>query len=175
MAENNIIAVFGATGAQGGGLVRAILDDPGGGFTARALTRDPTSEKAAALAEMGAEVVRADIDDAASVERALDGAYGAYCVTFFWEHFSPEHEKAEARRMAEAAKAVGLRHVISSADYRALGFPGAEDLGNMFQFKRDFDADFRAARDPDVARALNPRLQDFAAWLEANKQRITIA
>ena len=69
MAENNIIAVFGATGAQGGGLVRAILDDPGGGFTARALTRDPTSEKGAALAEMGAEVVRADIDAATLVER----------------------------------------------------------------------------------------------------------
>jgi uncharacterized protein YbjT (DUF2867 family) len=316
MAENKIIAVFGATGAQGGGLVRAILDDPGGGFAVRALTRDPKSAKAAELAAMGAEVVGADIDDAASIERALAGAHGAYFVTFFWEHFSPAREKAEARRMAEAAKATGLRHAIwstledtrrwvplsdermptlmgdykvphfdakgesdavfrelgvpttflltsfywdnlinfgmgprrgpdggllftlpmgdrrlpgiaaedigrcaygifkagdryigetvgiagehlsgtemaerlgralgepvtynaiSPADYRALGFPGAEDLGNMFQFKRDFEADFRAARDPTVARALNPRLQDFAAWLEANKQRITIA
>jgi uncharacterized protein YbjT (DUF2867 family) len=313
MSNPKIIAVFGATGAQGGGLARAILDDPDGGFAVRAVTRDVDSDKARALAESGAEVVAADVDDEASLRRALDGAYGAYFVTFFWAHFSPEKEKDEARNMATAAKAVGLRHAIWStledtrlwvplADdrmptlmehykvphfdakgesnriftelgvpttflltsfywdnlihfgmgprrendgrlvfslpmddkklpgiaaedigrcaygifkqgetyigrtvgiagehltgeqmaaalsdafgeevryraipsevYRASGFPGAEDLGNMFQFKRDFEADFCGARDPAVARALNPGLKSFRKWLEINKDRI---
>jgi D-arabinose 1-dehydrogenase-like Zn-dependent alcohol dehydrogenase len=90
MADNKIIAVVGATGAQGGGLVRAILADPHGGFAARAITRDVSSEKARALAQLGAEVVAANVDDEASMERALEGAYGAYFVTFFWDHFSPD-------------------------------------------------------------------------------------
>lgn len=315
MAEKKIIAVCGATGAQGGGLVRAILADPGGGFAARAITRDPGSEKSRELAALGAEVVAADIDDAASLERALAGAHGAYFVTFFWAHFSPERELAEAANMAKAAAAVGLPHAIwstledtrrwvplldhrmptlmgqykvphfdakgesdtffidaavpttflltsfywdnlihfgmgpqrgedgrlvftlpmgdkrlpgiaaedigrcaygilkggeayidktvgiagehltgaqmaaelgqalgeevlyhaiSPADYRALGFPGAEDLGNMFQFKQEFESDFCGARDPAVARSLNPELQDFRTWLARNKGRIPI-
>ena len=315
MAERKIIAVLGATGAQGGGLVRAILDDPQGGFAARAITRDPSSAKARELAVLGAEVVRGDLDDAASLERALAGAHGAYFVTFFWAHFSPEREKAEAKRMAQAAQAVGLKHAIWStledtrrwipltdermptlmgeykvphfdakgesnayftelaipttflltsfywdnlihfgmgpkkgpdgrlaftlpmgdkrlpgiasedigrcaygvfkagnthigqtlgiagehltgaemadelsralgqevsynaiapADYRALGFPGAEDLGNMFQFKQEFETDFCGARDLGLSRSLNPGLQDFRTWLERNKQLIPI-
>ena len=97
MADKKIIAVVGATGAQGGGLVRAILADPAGGFAARAITRDVDSDKAKALARLGAEVVAADVDDEASLARAFAGAYGAYCVTFFWAHFSPEKELAEAR------------------------------------------------------------------------------
>ena len=114
MAEKKIIAVFGATGAQGGGLARAILHDAHGGFAARVITRDPQSEKSRALAGLGAEVVHADIDDPASVHKALEGAYGAYCVTFFWAHFSPEKEMAEARTMAASAKSAGLKHVIWS-------------------------------------------------------------
>jgi uncharacterized protein YbjT (DUF2867 family) len=316
MANKKIIAVFGATGAQGGGLVRAILNDPEGEFGARAITRAPGSPKATELARLGAEVVAGDLDNPASLERALAGAHGAYFVTFFWAHFSPEQEKAEARGMAQAAKAVGLRHAIWStledtrrwvplsdnrmptlmgeykvphfdakgesnafftelgvpttflltsfywdnlihfgmgpkkgpdgrltftlpmgdkklpgiaaedigrcaygifkggsenigktvgiagehltgaqmaaelsralgqevvynavtpAAYRAFDFPGAEDLGNMFQFKRDFEADFCGARDPVVARSLNPELQDFHTWLGRNKDRIHIA
>jgi len=315
MGQKKIIAVVGATGAQGGGLVRAILDDPAGGFTARALTRDPNSEKAKELARKGAEVVQADVDDPHSLKRAFQGAHGAYCVTFFWNHFSPQKEVASATAMAEAAKPAGLRHVIWStledtrrwvplsdnrmptlmgkykvphfdakgeADnvftrlgtpttflltsfywdnfiyfgmgpkkgqdgklaitlpmngkrlpgiaaedigrcaygifkkgaeligktigiagelltgsqmaaafskvlgrevtynsvppevYRGFGFPGAEDLGNMFQFKRDFEAYFCGARDPAVARSLNPSLQTFAQWLEQNKSRIPV-
>ena len=313
MSNPKIIAVFGATGAQGGGLARAILDDPDGGFTVRAITRDVDSDKARALTELGAEVVAADVDDASSLRRALEGAYGAYFVTFFWAHFSPEKEKQEIRNMAAAAKAVDLRHAIWSTledtrlwvpledtrmptlmehykvphfdakgesdriftemgvpttflltsfywdnlihfgmgprresdghlvftlpmddkklpgiaaedigrcaygifkqgeryigrtvgiagehltgeqmaaalsdafgeevryraippdVYRGLGFPGADDLGNMFQFKRDFEADFCGARDPAVARALNPTLKSFRKWLEINKDRI---
>jgi uncharacterized protein YbjT (DUF2867 family) len=313
--DRTIIAVIGATGAQGGGLVRAILEDPAGGFAVRAVTRDVNSPKAKALARLGAEVVAANIDDAASVERVFQGAYGAFCVTFFWDHFSPEKELDEARILADAAKRAKLKHVIWStledtrkwvplsdarmptlngkykvphfdgkgeADevfrhlgvpttflltsfywdnlihfgmgptrggdgklaftlpmgeralpgiaaedigrcaygifqrggeligktvgvagehltgaqmavalrgalgeevvhnsispeaYRKLGFPGADDLGNMFQFNRDFNEDFRRPRDPSVARALNPGLQTFGQWLAANKTRIPV-
>jgi uncharacterized protein YbjT (DUF2867 family) len=114
MAEKKIIAVVGATGAQGGGLVRAILSDKGGPFAARAITRDVNSDKAKELARLGAEVVVADVDDVESLKRAFKGAYGAYCVTFFWAHLSAEKEKANARAMAEAAKFAGIQHAIWS-------------------------------------------------------------
>jgi uncharacterized protein YbjT (DUF2867 family) len=315
MANKKTIAVMGATGAQGGGLVRAILADPEGGFAARAITRDANSEKARALADLGAEVVAADAGDVDSLRRAFDGAYGAYCVTFFWEHFSPETEGAHVRNMATAAKAAGLKHVIWStledtrrwvpldddrmptlmgsykvphfdakgesdkvftehgvpttflltsfywdnlihfgmgpkpgpdgtlaftlpmgeaalpgiaaedigrsayaifkrgdeligktvgiagehltgtqmavaleaaigrpvrynavepAIYRSFGFPGAEDLGNMFQFKRDFEDDFRKARSVEATRSLNPSLQTFRGWLADNVNQIAL-
>src|SRR5581483_1432369 len=87
MSDKKIIAVLGSTGAQGGGLVRAILADPEGEFAARALTRDPAKEQAQALAAAGAEVVQADLDDEASLCRAFEAAYGVYAVTNFWEHF----------------------------------------------------------------------------------------
>jgi uncharacterized protein YbjT (DUF2867 family) len=315
VAERKIIAVVGATGAQGGGVVRAIQADPGGGFVARALTRDVNSDKAKELAKLGAKVVVGDVDDQKSLERAFEGAYGAFCVTFFWAHLSPEREFAQASAQARAAKNAGLQHVIWStledtrrwvplsddrmptlmgkykvphfdakgeADqvfrelevpttflltsfywenliyfgagpkrgpdgklaitmpmgdkklpgiasedigksayaifkrgcefigktvaiagehltgaemaaaltkalgeevryndvapevYRSFGFPGADDLGNMFQFKRDFDQYFAGVRDPEVARALNPSLQTFETWLAQNKSRIPL-
>ena len=313
--EKKIIAVIGATGAQGGGLVRAIMNDPNGGFAARAITRKKDSDKAKALAKMGAEVVEADLDNTDSLKKAFAGAYGAYCVTNFWEHFSAEKEQVQARNMAEAARAAGLKHVIwstledvrryvplsdnrmptlqgkwkvphfdgkgssdhvwkdlgvpttllftsfywdnfvyfgmgpkagpdgtlaigmpmgdrklsgiSAADigacaygifkagneyigktvgiagdhvsgadmaaalskalgkkvvyhamepaaYRALGFPGADDLGNMFQFYRDFNDDFVAARSVEKTRKLNPKLQSFQQWLDANAKQIPL-
>ncbi|MEE8513799.1 MAG: NmrA/HSCARG family protein [Gammaproteobacteria bacterium] len=315
MAEKKTIAVLGATGAQGGGLVRAILSDASGGFTARALTRNVSSDKAKALANLGAEVVAADIDDDESLKRAFDGAYGAFCITFFWEHMSPEKEFAEATAMAKAAKHAGVDHVIWStledtrkwvplsdnrmptlmgkykvphfdakgeADhvftelgvpttflltsfywenfiyfgmgpkkgedgklaitfpmgdkklpaiaaedigkcaygifkkgqefigktigvagehltgaemaaalskalnqevryndvppevYRSFDFPGADDIGNMFQFNRDFDQVFCGPRKPEVARTLNPSLQTFDQWLAENKNSIPL-
>ena len=313
MADKKIIAVLGATGSQGGGLVRAILSDPNGGFAARAITRDVNSDKAKELAKLGAEVVAGDVDDPESLKKAFAGAYGAYCVTFFWNHFSPDKEIAHATAMAQAAKHAGLKHVIwstledtrkfvplsdnrmptlqgkykvphfdakgeadavfsglpvtyllttfywdnaiyfgmgpqpgpdgklaitfplgdkkmagiAAADigkcaygifkggsqwigktvgiageqltgaqmaaayskalgrpvgynavspeaYRGFGFPGAEDLGNMFQFYADFEDYFGKSRDLATARALNPALQTFDAWLAANKSRIPL-
>lgn len=315
MADKKIIAVVGATGAQGGGLVRAILNDQTGGFSVRALTRKIDSTKAQELAMLGAEVVAADLDDLESLKRAFAGAYGAFCVTNFWEHFSPEQETAQAKAMAQAAQHAAVQHVIWStledtrrwvaltdtrmptlmgkykvphfdgkgeADetfrdlgvpttfllasfywdnmisfgmgpkkeqdgqfalilpmgdkklpgiavedigacafgvfkqgrewigktvgvagehltgsemaakmtkalgrvvwydavspeaYRRLNFPGADDLGNMFQFKRDFDSYFCGARKPEVARSLNPSLQTFDMWLAHNKSRIPL-
>jgi uncharacterized protein YbjT (DUF2867 family) len=315
MADRKLITVFGATGAQGGGLARAILEDPQGGFAVRAITRHVESDKARALAGLGADVVAADLDDAASVERAMAGAYGVYGVTNFWEHFSPEKELAQARTLAQAAKATGIRHFIwstledtrrkvplddvrmptlqehykvphfdakgeadgffrdagvpttflltsfywdnlihfgmgpkpgpdgvlqfvlpmgeaklpgiaaedigrcaygifkagsefigktvgiagehlsgaemaaaleqalgrevryvavSPEQFRGFGFPGADDLGNMFQYKHDFEADFRAPRDVEASRRLDPKLQSFAQWLQANAVRIPL-
>jgi uncharacterized protein YbjT (DUF2867 family) len=306
MPAGKVIAVVGATGAQGGGLVRAILNDPNGGFAARVLTRDVNGAKVKDFARQGAEVVAADVDDPESLKKAFEGAYGAYCVTFFWAHFSPEKEMAEAKAMAEAAKAARLHHVIwstledtrqwvpltdnrmptlqgkykvphfdakgesnhffteagvpttflltsfywdnfihfgmgpkkgpdgdkklpgiaaedigkcaygifkkgdefvgqtvaisgenlTSAQmaaaftevlgmevrynsvppdvYRGFGFPGADDLGNMFQFKRDFEEYFCGVRSPNFARSLNPSLQDFKTWLTQNKNAIPL-
>lgn len=111
---NKIIAVTGATGAQGGGLIRAILAHPESGFSVRALTRDPNSDKAQALAAAGVEVVTADLDDEASLEAAFTGAYGAYCLTNFWEHFSADKEIVQAGNLARATSSAGVEHVIWS-------------------------------------------------------------
>ena len=114
MEDKKIIAVVGATGAQGGGLVQAILEDPEGGFKVRAITRNAKSEKALQLKKSGAKIVEADLDDKLSIKEAFEGAYGAYCMTNFWEHFSPEKELQQAKNMAEAGKEVGLKHIIWS-------------------------------------------------------------
>ena len=315
MSEKRIIAVVGATGTQGGSLVRAILGDVSGRFIPRGVSRNVNSDKAKALAKLGAEVVAADIDDVESLKRAFKGAYGAYCVTFFWEHFSPEKEIAQASNMAKAAQEAGIEHVIWStledtrkwvplndgrmptlmgkykvphADakgeanqvftelslpttflltsaywenliyggmgpqkgpdgklaitlpigdkkfpgiaaedigkcaygifklgreyigktvgiagehltggqmanaltralgqevryndvppdvYRSSGVPGAEEIGNMYQFLHDFEHVVCGARNVDLARALNPSLQTFDQWLTLNKSRIPL-
>jgi uncharacterized protein YbjT (DUF2867 family) len=125
MADKKTIAVLGSTGSQGGGLCRAILGDPDGGFACRAITRDPSKDRAKELASKGAEVVQADIDDVESLKKAFAGAYGVYAVTNFWEHFSGEKEKAQAKNIAEAAKAAGVKHVVWSTleDTRKLMSP----------------------------------------------------
>jgi len=313
MADKKIIAIAGATGAQGGGLAHAILDDPAGGFSVRALTRNPSSEKAKALAARGAEVVAADVDDVASVTKAFRGAYGAFCVTFFWEHMKPEREVAQAKALAEGAKSAGIKHAIWStledtrhfiplsdnrmptlqgkykvphfdakgeadhyftdlgvpttflrtafywenliyfgmgpkrgpdgklmlglpmADkplaamasedigkiayaifkagdryigktigvygealtgaqmakslskalgeevrytppsfdaFRGYGFPGADDIGNMFQYYAEFEKDFMGLRDLKLTKQFHPSLQTFDKWLERNAEKI---
>lgn len=313
MKNEKIIAVVGATGSQGSGLVHAILYDQNGDFKVRAITRDATSDKAKELKKLGAEIVEADVDDRESLVNAFEGAYGAYCVTFFWDHFSPEKEKAHAKNMAEAAKKAQLKHVIWStledtrkyipldddrmptlmehykvphfdakgesdkhfvnsgipytllltsfywdnfinfsmgpqkdengelaitfpmgdkklpgiaaedigkaaygifkagktyqgktigiageklsgqemADkfskilgkkvkynavppevYRSFDFPGADDLGNMFQFNADFADDFGKVRDIELTRKLNPDLMNFEEWLQKYKEKL---
>jgi uncharacterized protein YbjT (DUF2867 family) len=108
------IVVIGATGAQGGGLARAILADPASEFIVRAVTRNAGSDKARALAALGAEVVVADTDNEHSLENAFHGAYGAFCLTNFWEHSSPERELKQAYAQAQAAGNAGVQHVIWS-------------------------------------------------------------
>ena len=315
MSIPKIIAVVGATGSQGGGLVRAILADASSGFRARAITRKASADKAVELRKLGAEVVEANLDDEASLAKAFEGAYGAYCVTNYWEHFTPAKEVSQARNMAQAAKAAKLEHVIwstledtrklvplsdprmptlldkykvphfdakgeadalfaaagvpttyllttfywdnfiyfgsgpkkgpdgkliltlpmgnarlsgiasedigkcalgifkqgkqwigkrvgiagdhvtgtqmaadmskavgkeviynavSPAEYRGFGFPGADDLGNMFQYYAEFEKEFSAARNLDTARSLNPELLSYQAWLAKYGSRIPL-
>jgi len=260
-------------------------------------------------------VVEADVDDKASLIKAFTGAYGAFCVTFFWEHFSVEKEIQQAKNMAEAASETGVEHVIWStledtrkwisldddrmptlqgkykvphfdgkgeanvffensgvpytllhtsffwenfiyfgmgpqkgpdgklgitfpmgdkklpgiaaedigkcaysifnsgkefqnktvgiagehltgsqmaaafskllgteinyndvpaSVYRTFGFPGADDLGNMFQFKAEFEADFCKMRDVNASKKLNPDILNFDSWLQKNKAAIKI-
>lgn len=114
MSDKKIIAVLGSTGAQGGGLVRAILDAPDGPFTARAVTRNAGSAKARALAERGAEVVEATLEDEESLRKAFEGAHGVFVVTNFWESMSADVELAQAATAARAVKAAGVAHVVWS-------------------------------------------------------------
>lgn len=109
-----ILAVFGATGAQGGGVVRAALADPARRFTVRALSRHPEADSAQALVAAGAQVQLADLDDAASLEAALEQVDAVFAVTNFWEHFSPEREIRQAANIAWAVRKTGVGHVMWS-------------------------------------------------------------
>lgn len=315
MSQKKVVVVFGATGAQGGGLVHSILNDPDNEFSVRAVTRDPGSDKAKELANSGAEVAKADMDDIESVKKVLEGAYGAYFVTNFWEHFSPEKEYKQAGNLAKAAAEAGIKHAIwstledtrnwvpldddrmptlqekykvphfdakgeanqlfkdqnvpttfmmasfywdnmihfglgptrredgtlaisfpigdkkmagiaaddigkcaygifkkgdeligktigiagdqltgdemaggltkavgekvvyneiSPKQFRSFGFPGADDLGNMFQFYRDFDEVCNTSRDVKFSRKLNPELKSFGDWLNEYGSKIPV-
>ncbi|OBK93969.1 nucleoside-diphosphate sugar epimerase [Mycobacterium asiaticum] len=123
MTTKKLIAVVGATGSQGGGLVKAILDDQHGRFGVRALTRNPQSTAARNWADAGAEVVAADLDDGASLRSAFEGAHGAFIVTNYWAPLSEEdegirtraeRELAQADTGALAAKQAGVEHVVWS-------------------------------------------------------------
>ena len=102
MKDHKIVAIVGATGGQGGGLARAILADPPGAFSVRAVTRRPESAAARELAALGAEIVAADLDRPETLKRAFDGAHAVFCVTNFWEHSSPERELTQAASMVNA-------------------------------------------------------------------------
>ncbi|KFV67408.1 NmrA-like family domain-containing protein 1 [Dryobates pubescens] len=112
MAEKKLIVVFGATGAQGGSVAQALLED--GTFRVRAVTRSPMKKEAKKLKQKGAEVVKADQDDEPSLELALAGAYGAFILTNFWEHCSEEKEISQGKRLADLSKRLGLHHVVYS-------------------------------------------------------------
>ena len=123
MTEKKLIAVVGATGSQGGGMVRAVLADPDHAFAVRALTRNAGSAKARVLAAAGVEVVEADLEDGASLRTAFEGADGAFVVTNYWAPRTPEQEAqqnraamelAQADTAALAAKQAGVAHVIWS-------------------------------------------------------------
>jgi uncharacterized protein YbjT (DUF2867 family) len=163
MTNKKIIAVVGATGVQGGGLLRAIMADPDGRFTARALTRNADSGRARALASPGVEVIEADLDDETSLRKAFDGAYGAYVVTNFWAQRTPEQEQARTRAemeldqaaaAARAAKDTELRHVVWSTledtrpHFARLGSNVPNALGNYkvphFDAKAEANASFTA-------------------------------
>ena len=162
MTNEKLIAVVGATGSQGGGLVRAILEDPDHEFRVRALTRSAGSEKARELADAGAEVVEADLDDGPSMRRAFEGADGAFVVTNYWAERTPEEEAARTRAAMElaqadiaalAAKQAGVGHVIWSTledtrDFFGEPTDGVPDVDGAykvphFDAKAEADALFR--------------------------------
>lgn len=111
MSDKKLVLVVGATGGQGGSVARHLLAD--GRFAVRALTRNPESETARALADAGAEVVRGDLDDAQSIRHALRGCWGAFGVTNFWEHFGREYE--HGRNLIDAVAESGVEHFVFSA------------------------------------------------------------
>lgn len=104
------ILVFGATGAQGGSVARALLSR--GAFKVRAITRKPDSPAANALRDLGAEIVQGDLDDPASLAAALQGVYGAFGVTNFWEHF--DKEGPQGRNLVKAVADANVQHFIFS-------------------------------------------------------------
>src|SRR6185503_6488486 len=158
MAEKKIIAVVGATGAQGGGLIRAILADSAGPFAARALTRDAQSGQARDLASQGVEVVEADLDDETSLRKAFDGAYGAYVVTNFWAHRTPEQEQARSRAQMELDQAAAAARAAKDADLRHVVWSTLEDTRPHF-----------ARLGVEVPNALgNYKVPHFDAKAEAN-------
>ncbi len=112
--SKKIITILGATGAQGGGLVKAILNDPESEFSVRAITRNINSNGAKKLAELGADVVAADLDDKPSLIKAFKGSYGVYAVTFYWDHFDGPRETKQVENIAKAAKEASVKHVVYS-------------------------------------------------------------
>ncbi|XP_037363581.1 nmrA-like family domain-containing protein 1 [Talpa occidentalis] len=112
MADPKLVVVFGATGAQGGSVARTLLED--GTFRVRAVTRDPGQRAAKELQLQGAEVVRGDQDDEASMELALTGAHATFIVTNYWENCSQEQEVKQGKLLADVAKRLGLRYVVYS-------------------------------------------------------------
>jgi uncharacterized protein YbjT (DUF2867 family) len=117
MSDKKLIVVFGATGAQGGSVVQSILSDPKlkQSWAVRGVTRDVTKPSAKALEALGAETVAADLNDASSLQAALKGAYAVFAVTNFWESVNPEVEKKQGFAIADAAKEVGVQHLIWSS------------------------------------------------------------
>ncbi|KZF20236.1 NmrA-like family domain-containing protein [Xylona heveae TC161] len=112
-----ILTVFGATGNQGGSVVRAVLEHPilSKSYKIRAVTRDPTKPNAKALSDKGAEVVKADLSDKASVVQAVKGSHAVFGVTNFWENPpSKQREYTQGKHIADASKETGVEHLIWS-------------------------------------------------------------
>lgn len=113
-SAKKLLVVFGATGGQGGSVVKSILSDPKmrESWKVRGITRDVTKPSAKALETQGAETIAADMNDASTLKKALDGAYAVFAVTNYWEKMSMEVEVRQGKAIADIAK---------------VKFPGRED------------------------------------------------
>lgn len=109
--QSGVILVTGATGRQGGAVVRHVLDRD---IPVRALTRNPDSARAQALAALGVELAKGDMDDVASLERAMVGAHGVYSVQDFWT-VGAQREVKQGKNVADAALAAGVEHLVFSS------------------------------------------------------------
>ncbi len=124
------ILVTGATGQQGGAVARELLSR---GHKVRAMTRKPDSVAARELARLGAEVVKGDLDDASSLERALEGTWGTFAVQNTWEA-GVEREEEQGKRFAEVARRKGVQHVVYSSvgsAHRKTGIPHFENKARI--------------------------------------------
>ncbi|NII27192.1 NmrA/HSCARG family protein [Pseudoflavitalea sp. X16] len=113
-----IILVTGATGAQGGSIANALLQNKK--FTIRILTRNVQSDSAKALQQAGAEIAAGDFDNIESLQQALKDVYGVFGVTNFWEHFGKEYQ--QGKNLIDAVKQAGIQHFVYSSlpDYNKL-------------------------------------------------------
>ena len=130
--DRDVILVSGATGHQGGAVARRLIAR---GFKVRAMTRKPNEEKARALASLGAEVVAADLNDAASLERALAGAWGAFAVQNTAEA-GVEGEEEQGKRFAEVAKKTGVSHLVYTSVASANRNTGIPHFDNKFRIEQ---------------------------------------
>lgn len=137
---DRLILVTGATGKQGGAVVNHLLQQ---GFRVRALTRDPHKPKAQALTDRGAEVVAGDLDDRASVERALEGTYGVFSVQNFYET-GYEGEVRQGVSLADAAKSATVQHFV----YSSVGSAYAQTRILHFDSKWEIEEHIRAIKIP---------------------------
>ncbi|TGJ88311.1 hypothetical protein E0Z10_g493 [Xylaria hypoxylon] len=117
MPAKRIITVFGATGNQGGAIVKHFLSDPklNDAWIVRGVTRDVSKDSAKKLASQGAEVVAADLNDKSSLVKAMAGSDTVYGVTNYWEKLDMQLEEQQGRNIADAAKEVGVNHLIWSS------------------------------------------------------------
>ncbi|KAI1081930.1 putative NmrA-like family domain-containing protein 1 [Whalleya microplaca] len=117
MAAKKIITIFGATGAQGGGIVSSFLNDAKlkGTWAVRGVSRDVSKDSAKKLAEQGVEVVAADLNDKASLVKAMTGSHTVFGVTNYWEKLNMQLEIHQGKSLADAAKEAGVQHYIWSS------------------------------------------------------------
>jgi uncharacterized protein YbjT (DUF2867 family) len=127
----NLIVVTGATGKQGGATARELLAK---GHKVRAMTRKPDSPAARELAKLGAEVVTGDLDDAASLERSLSGAWGVFAVQNTWEA-GVEREEDQGKRIAEIARRQGVQHYVYSSVASAQRSTGIPHFDNKWRIE----------------------------------------
>jgi uncharacterized protein YbjT (DUF2867 family) len=126
MTNDRTILITGITGHQGGAIARALR---GSGFRLRGLTRTPQSEKAAALARSGVDIVQGDLDDEATLRNALTGVWGVFGVQNTWEA-GVEREEVQGKRLATLARAAGVEHYVYSSvgsAHRQTGVPHFEN------------------------------------------------
>lgn len=116
--DMKLIAVMGATGAQGGAVIRAfdaLKKSGNAGYSIRAITRNPTSEKAKAIAPLVDEVVKADGDDVESMAHVFEGCHGVFVLSNFWEDMDVNHEMQVLRNVKDALKkTIGVKHIVLS-------------------------------------------------------------
>jgi uncharacterized protein YbjT (DUF2867 family) len=140
-----LILVCGATGNQGGAVVRSLLDR---GFQVRALTRDSQKSEAQALADQGAEVVQGDMEDRSDMERLLEGVYGIFSVQNFWET-GYDREVQQGKTVADAVKVAGVRHCVYSSvgsAHRETGIPHFDSKWEVEEHLRELDLPYTVLR-----------------------------